>query len=77
MRRLHQPLLGSVKAMAMFRRRRQLDLRPVAESHDEFVQRHPDADRLLADADGYLAEREADYNREIAPRAVEGSELID
>ena len=53
----------------MFRRRRPLDLRPAAEWHEEFVREHPDADELLAEADEYLAGREAEHEREMAPQA--------
>ena len=69
--------VGSVRVMAMFRRRRRLDLRPAAESHERFIGEHPDADQLLAEADEYLAEREAEYQRESAVQAARNTELID
>ena len=46
--------------MGLFRRRRDLDLRPLSELHDEFLQR-PNAEQLLAEADEYLTRRETDY----------------
>lgn len=41
----------------MFHRRRDLDLRPLSELHDEFMKR-PNAEELLAEADDYLTRRE-------------------
>lgn len=63
--------------MAIFRRRRPLDLRPAAEWHEEFARVHPDADQLLAEADDYLAKREAEYERGTAPQVADDAELID
>ena len=59
--------------MAMFRRRRPLDLRPAAEWHEEFVREHPDADDLLAEADEYLAGRQRAYERGLAPQAADSA----
>ena len=70
-------LVVSVGVMAMFHRRRPLGLRPTAEWHEEFVREHPDADQLLAEADDYLARREAEYELGIAPQAADDAELID
>ncbi len=53
------PLL-SFAVMRLFRRRRDLGLRPVSELHDEFMKR-PDAEKLLAEAEEYLSQRERDY----------------
>lgn len=50
-------VLASVRAMAWFKRRRNLDLRPLSELHDEFETR-PGADALLAEAEEELAQRE-------------------
>ena len=50
----------SVKVMAWFRRRRPLDLRPAAEWNEKFIREHPDAEELLAEADDYFAQREAE-----------------
>lgn len=77
MRRLRKLPVANVRAMAMFRRRRLLDLRPAAEWHEEFVRKHPDAEQLLAEADEYLAKREAGHNPGPEPQAVENTELID
>lgn len=55
--------------MALFRRRRPLDLRPTSEWNEAFVREHPDAETLLAQADDYLAQREAEYERELERRA--------
>ncbi len=77
MRRFRKLPVASVGVMAIFRRRRPLDLRPTAEWHEEFVRGHPDADQQLAEADDYLAEREAEYERGIAPQAADDAELID
>lgn len=77
MRCLRKLPVANVRAMVMFRRRRPLVLRPTAEWHEEFVRERPDADRLLAEADDYLAKREAEYERGIAPQAVDDAELID
>ena len=49
--------------MGLFRRRRDLGLRPLAELHDEFLTR-PGAEKLLVEADGYLTRRESDYQAE-------------
>ena len=46
--------------MGLFRRRRDLDLRPLSELHDEFLSR-PDAEELLAEAEECLAGREAEH----------------
>ncbi|WP_419554546.1 hypothetical protein [Candidatus Poriferisodalis sp.] len=43
--------------MSWFRRRRDLELQPLAELHDEFANR-PDAERLLAEAEDELTRRE-------------------
>lgn len=43
--------------MGLSRRRRDLDLRPLSELHEEFMER-PDAEELLAEADDYLTRRE-------------------
>lgn len=43
--------------MRLFGRRRDLELRPLGELHDEFLQL-PNAEQLLADADEYLTRRE-------------------
>ncbi|MCY3947911.1 MAG: hypothetical protein OXF61_01775 [Acidimicrobiaceae bacterium] len=43
--------------MGWFRRRRNLDLRPLSELHDEFAKR-PGAEALLAEAEEELAQRE-------------------
>ena len=77
MRRLMKPPVASVRLMAIRRRRRRLDLRPAAEWHEKFVQEHADADQLLAEADEYLAEREAEYQRELARREAAATELIE
>lgn len=65
------PLLSSA-VMRLFRRRRDLGLRPASELHDEFMQR-PDAEELLADAEEYLSQRERDY----AAQAEAGSAVRD
>ena len=53
------PLLAS-GVMRLFRRRRDLGLRPASELHDEVMKR-PDAEKLLAEADEYWRQRERDY----------------
>lgn len=55
--------------MALLRRRRPLDLRPASEWDEKFIREHPNAEALLAEADEYLAQREAEYERELARRA--------
>ena len=45
------------RSMGLLRRRRDLDLAPLSELHEEFLSR-PDAEELLADAEEYLSERE-------------------
>ena len=55
---------ASVNVMALFRRRQPLDLRPAAEWNERFIREHPDADQLLAEADDYLAQREAEGQAE-------------
>ena len=50
-------VLASVRAMGWFKRRRNLDLRPLSELHDEFAQRAR-AETLLAEAEEELAQRE-------------------
>lgn len=50
-------VIASVRAMAWFKRRRNLDLRPLSELHDEFAHR-PGAEALLAEAEEELAQRE-------------------
>lgn len=77
MRLLRKLPVARVTVMAKFRRHRPLDLRPTSEWHEEFVRGRPDAGQLLADADDYLANREAEYEREIAHRAADHAELID
>ena len=59
--------------MAIFRRRRPLDLRPAAEWHEQFTREHPDADELLAEADEYLVGRQRAYERELAPQAADSA----
>ena len=49
--------LASVRAMGWFKRRRNLDLRPLSELHGEFANR-PGAEALLAEAEEELAQRE-------------------
>ena len=44
-------------SMGLFRRHRDLDLKPLAELHDEFLSR-PNTGELLAEAEDYLAGRE-------------------
>lgn len=77
MRHLMNRPVASVSVMAIFRRRRRRDLRPAAESHEKFIRAHPDAHQLLAEADECLAEREAEYQRELAIQAAHDTELID
>lgn len=77
MLRLKTPFGVSVKLMAILRRRRPLDLRPAAESHEKFVREHPDADELLAEAAQYFEQREADYERELERRAEGESALLE
>lgn len=77
MLRLKTPFGVSVKLMAILRRRRPLDLRPAAESHEKFVREHPDADELLAEAAEYFEQREADYERELERRAEAESALLE
>ncbi len=60
---------ASVNVMALFRRRQQLDLRPTTEWNEKFIRGHPNADQLLAEADDYLAQREAEYERDSESRA--------
>lgn len=50
-------VIASVRAMGWFKRRRDLDLQPLSELHDEFETR-PGADALLAEAEEELAQRE-------------------
>lgn len=50
-------VVASVRAMGWFRRRRNLDLRPLSELHDEFAKR-PGAEALLAEAEEELTQRE-------------------
>lgn len=50
-------VVASVRAMGWFKRRRNLDLRPLSELHDEFAKR-PSAEALLADAEEELTHRE-------------------
>ncbi len=53
-------MLPPSRSMGLLRRRRDLDLEPLSELHEEFLSR-PDAEELLADAEDYLAEREAEH----------------
>ncbi|WP_420625031.1 hypothetical protein [Candidatus Poriferisodalis sp.] len=46
--------------MGWFRRRRGIGLRPLAELHDEFMER-PSADALLAEAEHELTRREREH----------------
>ena len=48
------------RSMGLLRRRREVDLAPLSELHDEFLSR-PDAEELLAHAEEYLAEREDEH----------------
>ena len=64
--------LLSSAVMRLFRRRRDLGLRPVSELHDEFMKR-PDAEELLAEADEYWQQQERDY----AAQAEAGSAVGD
>lgn len=50
-------MVASVRAMGRFKRRHNLDLRPLSELHDEFADRAR-AEALLAEAEEELAHRE-------------------
>ncbi len=74
----HKTALGaSVNVMALFRRRQPLDLRPTAEWNERFIREHPNADQLLAEADDYLAQREAEYQRELESQAEAEAALLE
>ena len=48
------------EAMGLFRRRRDLGLRPLSELHDDFLSR-PNAEELLLEAEDYLTRREDEH----------------
>ena len=62
--------VASVGAMGWFRRRRNLDLRPLAELHNEFAKR-PEARALLAEAEEELTLREQTEAAYTKPRSAD------
>ena len=66
--------VASVQAMGWFHRRRDLGLRPLSDSHDEFVAR-PDAAALLAEAEHELTHREREHSERDEPQSLEASAL--
>ncbi len=60
----------SLRPMGWFKRRRDLDLRPLAELHDEFANR-PGAEALLAESEEELAQREGTDTAYAKPRSAD------
>lgn len=64
---------ASLVGVRLFRRPRELDLRPASEWHEKFMRENPDAEELLAEAAEYFEHRELEYEREQAAARLDRS----